>query len=235
MDQKCKPALARWLVTFAAPAALILTLLLLPWGDILGEARAIFLFLGVFPLINALFDVVSYAITLTLLRLGKNARLPILLGFVDLFAAMVLFLALGACLTVVIAAMNQLAGVPLVDLGTMFAGVRENPGENLWLFFMLFSTILPTALHFAISLLGLQGFMLRGVRQKVAGWVAGAPDRPVIAALTPFAVGAIWTIPFIFLFGLLATVWFWGEGVLRYLGGLYFDGLLGLAHWIGAF
>ncbi|MRH22294.1 hypothetical protein [Rhodovulum strictum] len=192
--------------------------------------RTLFLFLAVFPLINALFDVLSYAVTLSLLRRGLRSRLPFLWALLDLAIACVLFLALGATLVAVIHGLNLLAGVPLLDLGVLFAAVREAPGAHVWLFLMLFSTILPTALHLLVSLLGLQGIWPRRLRRPVAVWIEGAPESPGLAVRAALALGLVWAIPLGVLVAALFGLWAFGGGlVLEFLDG-YFRLLLWIAH-----
>ena len=74
------------------------------------DRRSLFLFLAVLPLLNALFDVVSYAVTLTLVRRGLRAALPFLWGLADLAVACVLLLGLGATLVAVIHGLNTWPG-----------------------------------------------------------------------------------------------------------------------------
>lgn len=203
---------------------------LLDWSAVPEGVRGLFLFLAVFPLLNALFDVLSCAVTLSLLRRGLRARLPLLWGLFDLGLACLLFLALGATLVAAIHGLNRLAGVPLLDLGALFAGVRETPGDYVWLYLMLFSTIVPTALHALVSLLGVQGLWPRALRRPVAGWIDRAPESPAAAVRAALALGLIWTLPLILLGGALWLLRAFGGGMaLRFLGG-YFDLLL----WIAA-
>ena len=101
---------------------------LLNWAEVSENGRSLFLFLAVLPLINALFDVVSYAVTLSLVRRGLRAALPFLWGLADLAFACVLLLGLGAVLVAVIHGLNTLAGVPFLDLPALFEGVRAEPG-----------------------------------------------------------------------------------------------------------
>lgn len=137
LDTRGKSQATRWFVTLILPIGWVALLVTMPWAEISPERRGVFLFLGVLPLINALFDVVSYAATLTLLRLGLRARLPLLNGLIDLAIAMILFLGLGACLTALITAMNALAQTTIFDLTGLFKGIREEPSDYHWLYLMM--------------------------------------------------------------------------------------------------
>ena len=66
------------------------------------------MFLGVFPLINALFDFISYSITLTLVRWGLRlgGSWAVVVGVADLIMALFLFTALGSILILAIAGMH---------------------------------------------------------------------------------------------------------------------------------
>ncbi|SIO15445.1 hypothetical protein SAMN05444722_0633 [Rhodovulum sp. ES.010] len=221
---------ARWCVTVLL-AFVVVYLAAVPEISCLSEKyRSLFLFLAVFPLLNALFDVLSYAVTLSLLRRGLRARWPFVWGLLDLLIACVLFLGLGVALVAAIHELNRLAGVPLLDLGALFAGVRETPGAYVWLYLMLFSTILPTALHFLISLLGLQGVWPRAFRRPVARLIDRAPDAPLYAVPAAFFLGLVWTLPLLLLGAALWGIWAFSGGFVMAVLGRYFD----LLHWIAA-
>ncbi len=213
----------------------LVALVTVSWETIPDEARAIFLCLGVLPLVNALFDVLSYAVTLTLMRLGLRAKLPLLYGLYDFAAALLLFLALGATLTAVIAGMNRMAGVQILDLGALFAGLHTDPHAYWWLYAMVFSTILPTALHACLSLLGAQGLVPEAPRRYVATLLHDAPNSAWKSGLAPLAVGTIWLAPFLVIGAILAALWWVSADALAAIGGFYLDTLLALATWIGAF
>ena len=225
LDEKGKHQLAQWLVTLMIPIAWFALLLLLPWADIHPQRRGLFLFLGVFPLINALFDTVSYAVTLTLLRLGLRGRWPFLNGVLDLVIAMGLFLLLGATLTLLITGMNTLAGTPLFDLGALFAGIRKAPSDYWWLYIMMFSTLLPTVAHMALAILSLQSLIPLRFRRPVADLLKASPDHTLEATAAPFAVGAVWAVPFLVVGA--AIYWGWGYvgGWVEMVGSGYLDSL----------
>lgn len=190
---------------------------------------SIFVFLGVLPLLNALFDTASYAVTLSLMKRGLRSSVPWLWGLLDLVIACGLFLALGLTLVVVLHGLNELAGVPLVDFPALFAGVRDAPGDYVWLYLMLFSTILPTALHALLSLLGVQGLWPRGPRRVVAGWVEGAPASPLAAIRAGLALAGVWMGPLLVLGAAIWGLWALGGGAVIWALGQYFDALLWLA------
>ncbi len=235
LDERGRPRASRLAVTCLLPLCWLVLLTFLDWSEGDDDDRAIFLFLGVLPLLNALFDVISYAVTLTFIRLGLRSRWPFLWGSLDLAVALILFFALGAFLTIVIAFMNRIAGVQILDLGNLFLGITADPHTYWWLYLMVFSTVLPTAIHGAISLLGIQGALPYALRRPAAALLDGAPTSEVKAALAPLAVGTLWTIPFVLL-GLIGWgLWMLGGAfVARYLG-IYLDNLLALATRIGAF
>ena len=229
LDAQGRPLIARLGLTIGVVAAITLSASMIDWTVVPNHVRSIFLFLGVLPLLNALFDTASYAVTLTFLRRGLRARLPLLWGLADLAVACVLFLALGATLVAAVHGLNWLAGVPLVDLGALFAGVYTAPGGYVWLYLMLFSTLLPTALHFAVSLLGLQGVLPRAWRRPVAGWIAGADAAPRTAVIAALALGLVWWLPLALLGAALWALWTLGGSAVRAALSAYLDGLLWIA------
>jgi hypothetical protein len=224
-----RPTIARMLLIAALILNVVVVVSVLDWPAKQESARLLFLFLGVLPLLNALFDTVSYAVTLTFLRRGLRARLPLLWGVADLAVACVLFLALGATLVAAVHGLNGLAGVPLLDLGALFAGVYTAPWDYVWLYLMLFSTILPTALHFLVSLLGLQGVWPRAWRRPVADWIGEADRSPLQAVRAALALSLIWWLPLALLGAALWALWALLGDVIRTALGLYFEGLMWIA------
>jgi hypothetical protein len=147
----------------------------------------------------------------------------------DLAVAGVLFLALGATLVAAVHGLNGLAGVPLLDLGALFAGVYTAPGDYVWLYLMLFSTILPTALHFLVSLLGVQGLWPRGLRRPVADWISEADRSALRAVRAALTLAFVWWVPLVVLGAGIWGLWAVGEECLRDLLWSYFQGLLWIA------
>ena len=232
-----KPRLARAALTLILPTLWFLAAALVRWEDTSQRTPAVFLFLAVFPLINALFDTLSYAATLTLMRLGlRNAR-PFMFGFYDLVIALLLFFGLGATLLIVVATLNRFAEFPILDLGALFDGLHKEPAAYGWLYLMVFSTILPTALHAALSLLGLQSIVGPRWRNRVADLLEAArPDHDWKTVAAPFLLGTLWLLPFGLAALLLWVVWLlaggWLTGLLQVI---YLDPLFKLAQAISAF
>ena len=230
---KSRGNLAYPVFSVALAASLGLCLALLPWDAAQPGRNSIFLFFGILPLLNAVFDYVSYAITLTLIGCGLRAGwAAALIGAVDLILALGLFTAAGTALVLVVARANALAGVPLYPLAPLFAGVRQDPGAYLWLYLMLFSTIVPTLLHFAIASFALTGIVPQRWRLGLVGWI-GDPG-PVPASAAPLVIGAIWTLsltlPFAAMYGLyLIIAAFWPSLLAEYLA--IFEAV---ARWAGA-
>jgi len=223
------------MVTVTLPIFWITLLWTQPWADVSTAQRGIFLFLGVLPLINALFDVLSYAVTLTLMRMDLPSRVPWAWGLIDLAIACVLFLALGATLTILLTGMNTIAGTNVFDLGSLFAGIHTAPQDYWWLYAMVFSTILPTALHGLISLLGLQGIMPQRLRRPVVNLLRDAPASPAKAAIAPLFVGAIWLVPLVLLATAIWALWTLGAETAQAFGLWYLEKLTQLAIQVQAF
>ncbi|MEM1275871.1 MAG: hypothetical protein AAGH74_05055 [Pseudomonadota bacterium] len=124
-------------------------------GDLGNEGvRTFLIFLGLIPLTNACFDYLSLGLTRLLLRRGQaDAGRAILFGVLDLAAAFLFFTALGMTLILLFHVVNTLQGAPVVDLDALFANLRnpEQPGQNAWIYGMIFSTLLPTFLHFSLA------------------------------------------------------------------------------------
>ena len=234
-DDRGRQRATRALITFLVLVSIPMLSLTLDWSTVPEDRRTLFLFLAVFPLLNALFDVISYAATLSLTRRGLQSRLPILYGLADLALACVLFLGLGATLVAAIHGLNLLAGVPLLDLPALFDGVTSTPGAYFWLYAMLFSTILPTALHAALSLLGLQGIWPKAPRGRVALWVESADASTLHTFRASLALGVVWTVPLLLLAAIIWALWALSAPAILWLLSRYLDALIWIAtHPIGA-
>ena len=205
------------------------------WTEVSEERKQLLLFLALLPIVNALFDALSYALTLSLMRLGLRRWNPVFAALADILCAVVLFLAVGAALTASVAGMNTLAGTPILDLGGLFAKVHQDPALHLWVFLMLFSTALPTLAHFTLALLGAQALVPRPLRKLAVRLIDTAPHDPFAAVFAPLMAGLVLAIPFALLGGLLWAMWHWGGDVIGAALSLYGDALLALAQWIGAF
>jgi|AntRauTorcE11898_2_1112593.scaffolds.fasta_scaffold04490_2 hypothetical protein len=234
-DTRKKQRLIRFGIGALVACQLPIIAIVLDWSAVSTDRRSLFLFLAMLPLFNALFDVVSYAVTLSLIRRGLRSRLPFLWGLADLGLACVLLLGLGATLVAVIHGLNLAAGVPFLDLPALFEGVQDDPWAYVWLYLMLFSTLLPTLLHGLLSLLGLQGIWPLGLRRPVAGWVAAAPASPLHAIRASLGLSLIWALPLLGLAGVLWGIWHYAQPLLMDGLQLYLDGLLWIAtHPVGA-
>ncbi len=124
------------------------------------EAEAsLILFVSVLPLLNGLTDFASLGATRYFLRQGLAGNM-VVSGIKDLCAGLVIFFGLGFAIIAYIHWVRPQNDVPLIALDAMFDGLRNRPGDYWWLFLMMFSTLLPTVLHFVLWLFA--GFTLLG-------------------------------------------------------------------------
>ena len=106
----------------------------------------VFAFLGAFPIFNALADFASIGLTRYLLRRGLSGA-SWRTALADLLGGGAIFAALGLSLVTWLHLVRLPDGAALLDLPGLFGGLRTTPGDYWWLFFMLFSTLIPTLLH----------------------------------------------------------------------------------------
>lgn len=174
-----------------------------------------FLFFGVLPLLNAVFDALSFGATLALLQLGRR-KFRFLVGVIDFLLAIVLFLALGATLTFFVSLLNAVTGVDFVDLENLLRNASDFEAY-WWLYAMLFSTALPTLLHLMAIVLSWQSVLALPLRKRLADAItwAGAGDTLFgIAASFGVALG-LWLAAVIPLGGLVLLgycIWGWALG-----------------------
>lgn len=132
--------------------------------DSLETAFSILLFLGILPLFNAPLDWLSLGFTRGLLRSiaapDHGWKRAVVYAFLDLLLAVVFL---------VLVALSSLLGLMLVNWIAVAAGGKEvialttlwkqlNTGgwkENLWIWLLLGSTLIPTAIHFLVALFAL--------------------------------------------------------------------------------
>jgi hypothetical protein len=137
--------------------------------------KSLILFVAIFPLVNAIFDYVSYALTLTLISRGvrrdPRGRTPgwraFIYGVADVMAAFALFTALGATLTAVIALLNRYFSPSFYPLAPVFAGALTFSPEYFWLYGMIFSTFVPTFAHLLLASVSLVSALPRSWREGI--------------------------------------------------------------------
>ena len=209
---------------------------LLPFQENSAVDNSYFVFFAVFPIINGIFDWVSYSLTLSLLHRGRAAAWPFLWGVLDMIVACALFLFLGITLVAALHGLDQLAGVDLVDLPALLAGVyalKRGDWSQSWALFMVFSTMVPTGLHMLISLIGLQGLWPAKWRRTLAGWIEVDDPSPLSQKLLPMVLGVVWAAPIVLGCAALWALAVWAKPLLGGFFQMYFDLLMWIAQWGG--
>lgn len=123
-------------------------------------SKFLLVFLALLPLINSIFDWLSLAVTRWLLRHVAEGKLS---GFhvagkalLSLAAGVLLLAALAIGVTAALQTMNLLSqgngGHEFFDLAGTLDRVRTNPADPAvaWVYFTLFSTMLPTLAHLVV-------------------------------------------------------------------------------------
>lgn len=164
-------------------------------------AAYLMIFLGLFPILNAIADFASVGLTRILLRRGLNG-LTWREAIVDAIGGMLIFAALGMAAITWIHLVRPPDGQQLLNLTGLFRDLENNPQDMWWLAFMLGSTLLPTALHAGIGVFTLLLSYPEALRTWVvtqleeggkgshqAAWLGGG-------ALAAMLLASIW-IPFL--------------------------------------
>lgn len=201
---------------------------------------SVFIFLWVLPLINAWFDTLSYAVTLTTARLGLRRYNPFLMGLLDAVAALALFLGLGITLIFVLRVLNILAqsswgyGAPIINLGALVDDIWADPTAHLWVFLMLFSTAAPTVFHLVLALLGAQAFVPRRARQGALRSIDKMQRGDTVAAfVAPLLVAMIAMLPVAVALLVLHVTWYFSHAGIIWLLNGYGDVLRAVAGTAG--
>jgi len=105
------------------------------WAN--NNTRTVYLFLGVFPLINAVFDFASLGLTRYCLRQSLSGAPLSCLGhdikslkwwLIDLTGAIAALFALCAALLGAVVLINAIAAEPVMDLTQLFADLKRGSG-----------------------------------------------------------------------------------------------------------
>lgn len=213
------------------------------WDD---QRKNIFLFLGFFPLINGLFDFLSYGLTRGLARggLARGGAAPFIAGLLDILLAAYLFTCLGAALISAVALMNWLSGTTLFDLAPLFADLRTAPlpgqswwdspsADYIWLYAMLFSTLLPTLAHAGLSCLSLARWLPFGLRCRIAGCLRRHDDSLSQATLANVGLGLVMLLSFALPIAALVGLWMGLSALLPLAGQTYLQIFELVAQWLG--
>ena len=136
-----------------------------PWTQYL------IVFVFIFPVCNLIADFASVGLTRHLLRQGLENR-TWLKSIVDAFGGALIFLALGCAIITYLHLVIPADGVPLLNLSGVFNDLETRPMDMWWLFFMLFSTLIPTALHGMVGVFTL----LISYPAPLRRWVVGKLD-----------------------------------------------------------
>lgn len=219
--------------------ALMLLLLLVDFSalepDAGADAKSVLLFLAVLPPVNALFDYLSYGITLTLIRWGLQNRgrgFPFLLALLDLIAAAVMFTLLGMALVAVISLMNRATGGTMYPLGDLFEGIKAGERQYLWLYAIVFSTFFPTLIHFGLASLSLQSWVrVSWLRNRLlADYDAHGEDR-LRFVLGAAGIATMWTVFFMACVGLVIGLGYALWVTFPVIGEWYYKIFLRTALW----
>jgi len=143
------------------------------------DAYSVILFLAILPSLNAFADFASTGLTRWRLRKGLAGRMWKEM-LIDLSGALAAFFLLGAASILAIDWIRWADGTALFDLPAFFADLRANPGHYWWLYFTLFSTLIPTVLHSTVALFGSLIHLWPGLRRYIVeGLEAGGKGDAV--------------------------------------------------------
>ena len=167
--------------------------------------------IGLVPLLNIPFDFVAIGFTRGLLRRGiaprASALLPFQLGVLDAGIGLLLQLLLAATLVAGLQAADALmrhagADHPVIDVPARLARLGEAPyaAENWWIYFTLFSTLIPSALNLAAGTISLVTISSPRQRMRLCERIRGLGDGKglgptrfeiMLGLATPVAFGTL--------------------------------------------
>lgn len=208
------------LFLFTALALAYSGIWLIAQSDYWHDLGAVVLVFGVLTLVNAPFDWTAIGLTRALLRRGlaPGGRGPYFYAAVDAILAppVITLLAFVTVLAVQtfddLAVLRAGAEARILPLGPLYEGLETRPSdpEFWWVWLMLFSTLIPSALNLCIAAASLTRG-LPSLNRWIVGRMSGAPairdtDRLLLAAVLSGQIAG----------GLLAT------GLALYFIGIWF-------------
>ena len=152
------------------------------------------LFLGMFPLVNAIWDFASLGLTRWCLRQstlklrvwGLPAGLrPVIFNLIDICGALLALAGLILSLLFGVSLLNSVAPDPILPLTRLVIDLRPGAGgpDMTWVYLMVFSTLLPSLMHVVLFLTSLAlRYPGRWARRKLAVNGAGEEARQSLMA-----------------------------------------------------
>ncbi|MEO1222099.1 MAG: hypothetical protein AAFY42_12220 [Pseudomonadota bacterium] len=179
--------------------------------------RGAILFIGILPLFNGLADFASIGLTRWSLQRGVEGRGPLpVFGVIDVLGAVVIFLALGCGIISFIHVFTPRDGIPLIDLGVLFAELTdpETRGQYWWLLFTLFSTLIPTIVHLIIWAIAFFTVFPGFVQRHVARLVAAAAEDVTASRMSGVILSTALTLAIIVPVALTVGLIRWWPAIL---------------------
>ena len=167
------------------------------------------------PLVNVPFDFVSVALTRTLLRKNRDqSRMLWRLGYaaLDLVMALVFMVLLAIVMVICLQAFDSALGTNALGVRAVLQDIAANPaaGRHFWIYFALFSTMLPTIIHAVIGVSSLISFRL-----APRSWVLGKMNN--LDDTARYEVASLLTLQF---FASIALVALGAWGLLWLFGSM---------------
>ncbi|SDE27826.1 hypothetical protein [Rhodospira trueperi] len=230
---------------FFGPALVALTALLFGagWlaagiaamGDEAGYALGVLLAIFLFPLLNAPFDWASLGLTRFLLRKNlearsawSRARLSLTDFGLALIALVVLALTLILALEVFNARVRPALGHDFVNVRAQLEAIGAKPGNpgHVWIYFTLFSTLIPTLLHAIIWCASLVTVRVPGLRARILAGIERLDDGEGTRMMIAAALTLRWVIAIVAVVFGVALLWIVANLAPVHLGPRFLDLLL---------
>lgn len=212
LDDSKQATIRGWLFVnllyICAVAALII------WSLPRAETKEMILlpvFLTLLPLLNGVIDWLSLGFTRGLLHAIRRRRhfglLAVGWAILDIVIALVFLFLITSITTLVMGGLNGLSHYwierPLLDLQQIFDGLSSDPLHinYWWIHFMMFTTLIPTLVHFFSAAYAL----VLSVRPDYRRWIVDNIDDDKDARLAGFLYVSF--VPFLGAFGVLFMGW----------------------------
>ena len=165
------------------------------------------IFLVVLPLANVPIDWFSLAVTRKLLHQIQAQSHTGLRAFIwsllDVVLALILLLLTGGVTVALLSFGNAVSGGQFFDVQAVLDAIRANPTDinNYWVYFMVFSTLVPTAIHFLVAAFALGTYVppsvLPHLKSQASTLLYLSLGQPLGFLIPPVALAwlLLWGIP----------------------------------------
>lgn len=184
-------------------------------SNISSAAKSTVIFLGFFPLLNAVFDFISIGLTRWCLRRGlqKPGAGILLWSSIDALTALLLFALLGMATIFFLFNVGSDSGEPIIAFPAVFSSIRSDPNAYWWLYVSFFSTLIPTVIHLGVASWSFVTFAPNGIQDWIRTLIQRSDTDGLARASAIFSLASLVTfsvaLPILSIYFFIVAIWHW--------------------------